>query len=514
MSTYINLGSAGGNQPSTTPNGGEVAIIKSTLQIGTASILDAAFDTLGNITLTDIITPTNSIVLYKSGTETEASKLTSAQQFSIFGDIAAPPIAFDGQLAVRLNATIQDNSVRTSTIATGAIVQSKLSPGAPIWSSSGNLSITNATSSDNNFNIGDKRSSDNSSTLNFQTQGSTLNSIVNASISRASGVNGDFVIKNTGAGLTKFQTDGPYDRVIIDSTGKVGIGTTPNYPLHVETGSLVSSPAIYVAPSTAGNSVSNRAGLLLGNWGLYQDSIPSGSLDFVIKNTRTGIDSIYIKASDSRVGIGTNILTAGATLTVGGTLSATNFSGNVTGTASGNVIATSANSITIDASTPAAPTIQIGSVGFATNTWPISITGNAATATTATTVSNGSITASKLNGAQTGSAPIYGARGFSYSTHTLNSSGAEIDSTIQNGHNIARIEYLGTPGKYNIYFTTPMDNLNYSVFCLCSINDYNMWARELFNSRTTSKFMIQCVYQEGYNTYVGSPTALNIVVFA
>jgi len=417
-SSYINLGSAGSFQPSITPNGGEVGVIKKTLQIGSASILDATFDVHGNITLTDTTNTSNSITLYNSGSAIVATKLETSRAFSIVGDIVAPVIAFNGQGDVPLIATLQAGAVKTPTIVNGAVTAAKLSPGSPQWTSDGSLTYIspfNDTSGASGIDIGQLKTQNGSSFIHFHSSYPTID--YDAKIIKNAGLNGDFLMINNGTGSLKFQTGGSYDRMVIDSTGKVGIGTiapTPQYQLHIETGTNA-VPAIYVAPST-NTSGSKRAELLLGSYYLQQDISSDGTFDFAIGRTNLS-NSIYIGA-DCRVGIGTNILTSGADLTAPKIAATTGFIGNVTGTASGNVIATGANAITIDASNPAAPTIKIASGGPASNVWPISITGNAATATaattaaTATTVSDASITASKLSGAQTGAAPIYGARAF------------------------------------------------------------------------------------------------------
>ena len=89
-------------------------------------------------------------------------------------------------------------------------------------------------------------------------------------------------------------------------------------------------------------------------------------------------------------------------------------------------------------------------------------TGNSATAstaTTATTVSNGAITAAKLDGAQSGNAPIFGARAF-VSFSGIGTIGSNM--TIRSQGNVSSVNKLGT-GRYRVTFATPMQDANYTT---------------------------------------------------
>lgn len=66
-------------------------------------------------------------------------------------------------------------------------------------------------------------------------------------------------------------------------------------------------------------------------------------------------------------------------------------------------------------------------------------------------IDDAAITPAKLNGAQSGSAPIYGVRAW----------GRLNDTTIVAGGNIASVSYSG--GTYTVNFTTAMPDANYSV---------------------------------------------------
>lgn len=521
MSTsYINLGSAGSFQPSSA----EATIIKSNLFIGTAANLTATFNTGGTkLTLTDPSNPVHTIDIFQTTSSpiTYANQLTTARQFLITGDVTSSPILFNGSAQVTFNTIIADNAITTSKVAINSITYSKLSTGAPTWSSTGNLSISN-TSSDISFNIGDKRSSNNSSIINFQTQSSPTASITNASISRTSGINGSLVITNSGTGPVILQSGGTYNRVLIDQAGRVGIGTDLSiltYPLHVETGSLQTSPAIYIAPSTAINS--KRAEILLGSWRLCQDtnSIPTGSLDFGIRNVSASQDSLYINTT-GQVGIGTITLTSGADLTAPVISATTNFVGDIIGTASGNIKKTGSNLVTVDSTSSSLLTIKVGSDPV-TSYWPINVAGKALTAGTAdvatiansvadaaintVAIANTAITASKLNGAQTGTAPIYGARAFGYCSTPPTTSTPSLVGTFKN---ITSITWIST-GKYSVTFTSPMPSTNYAVIANIAISSGVL--TPVITSRTVNSFIITTI---NYIAGVANADSFDFVVFS
>ncbi|NDB82714.1 MAG: hypothetical protein EB127_08240 [Alphaproteobacteria bacterium] len=81
-------------------------------------------------------------------------------------------------------------------------------------------------------------------------------------------------------------------------------------------------------------------------------------------------------------------------------------------------------------------------------------------------IANGAVTAAKLNGGQSGSAPIYGCRAWVNFDGTRNASGgsdtANTNRFIRSSGNVTSVLRNGT-GDYTVNFTTPMADANYSV---------------------------------------------------
>jgi hypothetical protein len=103
--------------------------------------------------------------------------------------------------------------------------------------------------------------------------------------------------------------------------------------------------------------------------------------------------------------------------------------------------------------------IGIGGANYGTSGQVLTSAG-ASTAPSWTTISttpaDGSITASKLSGAQTGSAPIYGARAW------VNFNGTLTSGQIRASGNVSTITDL-TLSQFRINFTTAMPDANYAV---------------------------------------------------
>ena len=109
---------------------------------------------------------------------------------------------------------------------------------------------------------------------------------------------------------------------------------------------------------------------------------------------------------------------------------------------------------------------------------------------------NGAVTAAKLSGAQTGSAPIYGCRAwcvFNGATGTILSSG-NVTSVTRN-----------SVGQYTIVFTTVMPDANYATVIGSNANLCNYGG-----TYTASTCTLSCA------TYLGAatdPTICSVAIF-
>jgi hypothetical protein len=78
-------------------------------------------------------------------------------------------------------------------------------------------------------------------------------------------------------------------------------------------------------------------------------------------------------------------------------------------------------------------------------------------------IADGAVTAAKLDGAQTGSAPIYGCRAWvNFDGTTVTDVGGENRCTIRASGNVTKVVRNNT-GDYTITFTTAMPDANYAT---------------------------------------------------
>jgi hypothetical protein len=101
------------------------------------------------------------------------------------------------------------------------------------------------------------------------------------------------------------------DRLIIDTNGNVGIGTSPSYKLDIATGSGQYTTAINIQPST--HATSRRAAISVGSWLLHQDTNGNGTKDFAIYDANVPAQRLLI---DTTGGIILNGGAGGAQLTM------------------------------------------------------------------------------------------------------------------------------------------------------------------------------------------------------
>jgi hypothetical protein len=88
---------------------------------------------------------------------------------------------------------------------------------------------------------------------------------------------------------------------------------------------------------------------------------------------------------------------------------------------------------------------------------------DAAAAIAGSKLADGGITAAKLDGAQTGSAPIYGCRAWvNFDGTSVTNVGGEDRCAISANGNVSKVVRNST-GDYTVHFTTALDDANYAV---------------------------------------------------
>jgi hypothetical protein len=119
-------------------------------------------------------------------------------------------------------------------------------------------------------------------------------------------------------------------------------------------------------------------------------------------------------------------------------------------------------------------------------------------------IASGAITAPKLDGAQSGSAPIYGARAwvnFAGATGTINASGNVIGVT------------RNSTGTYTITFSTAMADANYSVVGTALLNTAAQYANVKVATIAAGSVQITTTTQNSGNPAVFDPTTVCVTIF-
>jgi hypothetical protein len=297
------------------------------------------------------------------------------------------------------SANIVDGTIVNADInASAAIAGTKISPdfGTQNIQTTGNVSLANTGSCIVQANSG-------------TVSGQLYSSSTNSSVAVGSVSNNPLVVFTNNA-----------ERMRITASGAVGIGTSsPIAPLHVQGQSVTNSD-----PELA---ITGSSGYIH-----FHNSLPSGSYNGIVSS---GDKSIIF--SDGTSGTGAFVIAPWQSNTSGIRI---NSSGNVG-------ICQASPSTALDVNGTVTATAFAGP-----------LTGNASSATTASTVSNSAITAAKLDGNQSGSAPIYGCRAWvSFVGRSTNG-----DCTIRQSGNVTRVARTAE-GRYTVYFGTNMQDENYAT---------------------------------------------------
>lgn len=140
---------------------------------------------------------------------------------------------------------------------------------------------------------------------------------------------------------------------------------------------------------------------------------------------------------------------------------------------------------------------------------------NIVAATPVVPPANGSVTAPMLNGAQTGTAPIFGVRAWVNFNGQVNASGIAnttvgVARLIRASGNVSSVTYQGT-GSYDVTFTVPMIDVNYSTHTTSQNNvDGDGQAFEgVMTSKTTSVVRVGAAIATGSAT---NPQSYHVLI--
>jgi hypothetical protein len=337
-----------------------------------------------------------------------------------------------GKLSISANAInssrLATNSVTTNAITNGNVTPVKLSTGAPNWTSGGNVDIgTGFTDAKLNVQGDIALASGNNVRVSSITSGSLA--LSGGTSFNATG--GSIALRGSTSTFNPHGIEcyaGGSERMRITASGNVGVGTTTPLCKLAVTGT---------SGAQDGSGTGGIFQITTGTGGQTDDKLQFGIVDsdyswIQAVDPGTNYRKLILNGAGGNVGVGkTNPSTA---LDVNGTVTATAFAGPLTGNVTGDV------------------------------------TGNASSAST---VSNSAITAAKLDGNQSGSAPIFGVRAWVNFDGTRDSSGAVSSAAtnrfIRGAGNITSVKKEST-GSYTVTFTTALSDANFSVTASVSDN--------------------------------------------
>jgi hypothetical protein len=396
---------------------------------------------MGAVNTTYTFTATDTITSTKMNNIIDETVMTADAVLGGSGGSGGLDIA-SGKLSISANAInnsrLATNSVTSANIVDGTIVNADINASAAIAGTkiSPNFGTQNIQTI-GNIGIGNTGycviQADSGSVSGQLYSSSTLSSVAIGSVSNSP--------------LVAFTNN--TERMRITASGNVGVGTgSPNVKFDiVDTGypsakikSSYTATGLTYSSLHFGDQVANQG----GDCGfVYNSATPSSS--FFHWTPFGASQGVPFKITSSGL-VGINLAgTPTTALQVGGTVTATAFSGPLTGNVTGN-------------------------------------------ASSASTVSNSAITAAKLDGNQSGSAPIFGVRAWANINGTVGS------VSVRQGGNVSGV-VRDQLGRYTITFSTPMQDTNYAIIAWArdaNATDNNYFVSAASNAtKTTGSFQIE-----------------------
>lgn len=422
-----------------------------------------------------------------------------------------------GKLKVRAQGITSNelaaSAVTNTQIANGSVTYDKLGAAGPSWDGNGTLYSNGLRLSSNapilNFNETDTGKqwfwvADGSgfslrfndyNTYSLSADGSgNVTFFQNATTNGTSTVNGAATFASTASftGNVTFNSGAITSKGYAGSTAKgvvflgdAGNGYIYNNGTHLEFNSPTGGLSYLLSSGTIWQSGNDGAGS-----GLDADLLdglqptPAATVSTIVSRNQNGDSSFstvyattFTGSFNGNANTATNLSTTRATWASNGTVSAVvgqltwnNFGNNHTiFDASQGVTpsGTACNKTNSDVGWYSDLPALMGWNGTSTHGVRVDSAKSADTATTATTVSNGAISAAKLSGAQTGAAPVYGARALG--VVALTPTGR---SMLNSGGNIGSVTRID-PTHTQINFAVNMPYTNY-VVSGCVLNDANL----------------------------------------
>ena len=157
-----------------------------------------------------------------------------------------------------------------------------------------------------------------------------------------------------------------------------------------------------------------------------------------------------------------------------------------------------------------------GTTGFGGN-----LTGNVTGNVTGTSsaIADGAVSAAKLDGAQSGSAPVYGCRAWvNFDGATVTNVGGENRCTMRASGNVSKVVRNST-GNFTVHFTTAMPSANYAAVMYNNASSSGTTSTSFNNSfhggigdKTTTTVGVTSYTTNPSPTYINS-TLFDVIIF-
>ena len=134
---------------------------------------------------------------------------------------------------------------------------------------------------------------------------------------------------------------------------------------------------------------------------------------------------------------------------------------------------------------------------------------NASAAIAGSKLADAGITAAKLDGAHTGSAPIYGCRAWvNFDGTTVTNVGGEDRCTIRANGNVSKV-VRGSAGAYTVHFTTAMPDANFATTAFAGNSAGNASLTQIVTTATAASVTVSVV--DG--TFAGANRDVSVAIF-